>query len=73
MDEISIHIYDPETKEQSKECGHSDSVSKEVQDTEVNKQGFGICLLGQEEFCLQATCKWMQLSRQSTTLHFLTN
>jgi hypothetical protein len=47
MDEIWIQIYDPETKEQSKEWRQWFPVSKEVRDTEVIRQGVGVCLLGQ--------------------------
>jgi hypothetical protein len=47
VDETWIHIYDPEIAEQSKEQRQWFPTSKEVQDTEVIKQGVGICLLGQ--------------------------
>jgi hypothetical protein len=47
MDETWIHMYYPETKEQSKEWRQWFPMSKEVQDTKVIKQGVGFCLLGQ--------------------------
>jgi hypothetical protein len=46
---IYIYIYDPETKEESKEWRESGSLHpKKLQDTEVIKQGAGFCLLGQQ-------------------------
>jgi hypothetical protein len=44
---IYIYTYDPETKEQSKEWKQCFPMLKEVQDTEVIKQGAGTCLLRQ--------------------------
>jgi hypothetical protein len=40
-------VVDPETKEESKKWRQSFSASKEVQYTEVIKQGVAVCLLGQ--------------------------